>query len=554
METTAGPRGPAVLFFCHNGDAMSYRIERLRYQLREDPSSRVFLRLAELLQADGQAAEAIDVLQSGLEHHPRTAAAWVALGRGLRDQGQAGGAAEAFARAHALDPAQPVAARAVAEAATAASDWPAAAAALEQVRPVADRDPGLAALIAEVDGRIAELEAAAAAERARVAEEEARKAEEEARRAAEEEARRAAEEARLAEEEARRAAEEARRLAEEEAQRAAEEARRAEEEARRAAEEAAEAAARMALLEWRLRPPAEVVRIADGDPFGELTGVGIPLGESAGDVFAPREEAAPVVEPLPLTEPPPVLEAPPVDEAVVEALRPFEPAPVEAEPESWADVATEVAALPGPAPAGPLEPVEPVVPAGPIEAFEPIAAADLAELFEGAERAEAETLDEIFERTPPPGMEGPFVPVEQVAVTPLPAAAPEVRDELEPESWADLALELGGEPAPAPPAAIGDEMAPAPALGLEAEADEGPLPTLTLARLAAHQGAWGLAVTTLERLLEREPDNLEAAGYLAELQGEASPEGKRVSSPAAKVAALRGWLDTIRLGSERRGP
>ena len=32
---------------------MNYRIERLRYQLREDPSSRVFLRLAELLRAHG---------------------------------------------------------------------------------------------------------------------------------------------------------------------------------------------------------------------------------------------------------------------------------------------------------------------------------------------------------------------------------------------------------------------------------------------------------------------------------------------------------------------
>ena len=54
---------------------MNYRIERLRYQLREDPSSRVFLRLAELLQADGQAAEAVAVLRAGLEHHTRELAA-----------------------------------------------------------------------------------------------------------------------------------------------------------------------------------------------------------------------------------------------------------------------------------------------------------------------------------------------------------------------------------------------------------------------------------------------------------------------------------------------
>ena len=184
---------------------MNYRIERLRYQLREDPSSRVFLRLAELLQADGEGAEAVAVLRAGLEHHPRSAAAWVALGRGLREQADGDGAARAFSRAHALDPAHPLAARAVAEAAARAADWPAAAAALARVRPLAAGDPELVACIAEVDGRIAELEAAAERERLRLAEEVARRVAEEAVRRAQEEARRAEEEARLAEAEARRA-------------------------------------------------------------------------------------------------------------------------------------------------------------------------------------------------------------------------------------------------------------------------------------------------------------------------------------------------------------
>ena len=531
---------------------MNYRIERLRYQLREDPSSRVFLRLAELLQADGEGAEAVGVLRAGLEHHPRSAAAWVALGRGLRKQADDAGAAEALARAHALDPAQPLAARAVAEAAAATGDWPAAAAALARVRETAEREPGLDALIAEVDGRLAELEAAAAAERARLAEEQAR-------REAEEEARRAAEAARRAEEEARQA----------------------EEEARRAEQEAAEVAARRALLEWRLRPPAEVLRISDGDPFGELTAAGVAAGESAGDVFAVREEATQVEEPPPVEEPlrveevPPIEELPPsiVDETVVESLREAAPAPAEAAPESWADVATEVAAVPELALAEPVEPTEPVAPSPQITAGE------LAELFEGAEGVapQAETLDEIFERTPPPGLEEDAAAlVARVEVTPLPEAPIEDLEAPAPESWADLAAEFGAEPElepavvveetaaiavampaePAAPVALPAAPSHGPAPGLEhtREAGEGPLPTLTLARLAAHQGAWGLAVTTLERLLEREPGNLEAAAYLAELQGAASPGGAAgPGSAPAKVAALRAWLDTIRLGSERRG-
>ena len=83
--------------------------------------------------------------------------------------------------------------------------------------------------------------------------------------------------------------------------------------------------------------------------------------------------------------------------------------------------------------------------------------------------------------------------------------------------------------------------------------DAGPLPTLTLARLAAHQGAYDLAATTLERLLEREPGNAEAAEFLDRLRAGEPIPGRR-GSTAAKVAALRAWLDTIRLASERHGP
>ena len=308
-----------------------------------------------------------------------------------------------------------------------------------------------------------------------------------------------------------------------------------------------------------------MLRLGDGDPFGELTAAGIAGGPTATDVFELREE------PLPLVEPPPaeaaaVIEL--VDETVLESLREAAPEDGEPAPESWADVATEVAALPDPIPAELL---------ASIEGIEPISAADFAALFEGAEgvEPEAETLDEIFETTPPPGLESAAALVERVEVTPLPEAPPELPEELEPESWADLAAEVGAEPEPgfaesieeavaspaaepeapvaepvpeAPPPASVEVTAPA------REAHEGPLPTLTLARLAAHQGAFGLAVATLERLLEQEPGNAEAASFLAELEGGTAPDSAGRGSTAAKVAALRAWLDTVRLGSERLGP
>jgi len=289
-------------------------------------------------------------------------------------------------------------------------------------------------------------------------------------------------------------------------------------------------------------------------------------------VFELREEPPPLVEAPPVVEllPPaePTVEI--ADEALLESLREAEPeargeAPA---PESWADVATDVAALPEPTPAELL---------ASIEGIEPISAADFAALFEGAEgvEPEAETLDEIFEKTPPPGLESAAALVEPVEVTPLPEAPPELPEELEPESWADLAAEVGAEPEPGfaesieeavtPPAGepeaplaepVPEAPPPASVEGLVPgrEAHEGPLPTLTLARLAAHQGAFGLAVATLERLLEQEPGNAEAASFLAELEGGTAPDSAGRGSTAAKVAALRAWLDTVRLGSERLGP
>ena len=119
---------------------MDYRIEQLRYQLREDPSSRLFFQLGEILRRDGQLDEAVGVLRRGLDVHPRYVAAWMALGRALRDRGDALGAERAFSRALELDPENQVAARLIGESAIDRAEWTRAVKALKLARALGTRD------------------------------------------------------------------------------------------------------------------------------------------------------------------------------------------------------------------------------------------------------------------------------------------------------------------------------------------------------------------------------------------------------------------------------
>jgi tetratricopeptide (TPR) repeat protein len=122
---------------------MNYRIEQLRFLLREDPSSRVFYQLAELLRKEGQLTEAVEILRQGLDRHPRYLAAWVSLGRaqmGLESTVEAEGA---FQRALDLDPQNAVAARMMGETAMALKDWPRATKALKLARELAPSDLSL---------------------------------------------------------------------------------------------------------------------------------------------------------------------------------------------------------------------------------------------------------------------------------------------------------------------------------------------------------------------------------------------------------------------------
>ncbi|HYK03027.1 MAG TPA: tetratricopeptide repeat protein [Thermoanaerobaculia bacterium] len=96
--------------------AINPKIEELRFRLKTDPKSRLFYQLAEELRRAGQFAEAEGVLRTGLLSYPTYLAAWVSLGRVLREQKNDASAVEALSKALQLDPGNVVAARLLADA------------------------------------------------------------------------------------------------------------------------------------------------------------------------------------------------------------------------------------------------------------------------------------------------------------------------------------------------------------------------------------------------------------------------------------------------------
>ena len=135
---------------------MDYRLEQLRFELREDPSSRSFFKLGEHLRREGELDEAVEVLQSGLEHHPRYVSAWVSLGRALLAAGHGPEAADALDKALELDPGNAVAARAAGEAGIVNEQWVTAVKALKLARGLAPQDESLDERIAFVEEMLGE--------------------------------------------------------------------------------------------------------------------------------------------------------------------------------------------------------------------------------------------------------------------------------------------------------------------------------------------------------------------------------------------------------------
>jgi tetratricopeptide (TPR) repeat protein len=102
--------------------ATTPKLEELRFKLKTDPKSRLFYQLAEELRKAGHFDESEHVLRSGLVVYPTYLAAWVSLGRTLREQKNDAGAVDALNKALQLDPGNVVAARILADAYLALGD------------------------------------------------------------------------------------------------------------------------------------------------------------------------------------------------------------------------------------------------------------------------------------------------------------------------------------------------------------------------------------------------------------------------------------------------
>lgn len=134
---------------------MNHRIDHLRARLRDDPGSRLFFQLGDLLRKAGELDEAEEILRGGLEEHPRYVAAWVSLGRIQLDEAEFSEAERSFAKALELDPENAVAARLIGETAEKAAEWVRAVKAYKLARALSPRDPDLDARIEAIERRLA---------------------------------------------------------------------------------------------------------------------------------------------------------------------------------------------------------------------------------------------------------------------------------------------------------------------------------------------------------------------------------------------------------------
>ena len=134
--------------------ATNPKIEELRARLKADPKSRLFYQLAEELRKVKGFAEAEEVLRSGLTHNPTYLAAWVSLGRTLREQEKGRDAIDAFGRALQLDRGNAVAARLMADTYYDLGDKVEAIKKYKLVRALMPADVELDALIDRVDDEI----------------------------------------------------------------------------------------------------------------------------------------------------------------------------------------------------------------------------------------------------------------------------------------------------------------------------------------------------------------------------------------------------------------
>jgi hypothetical protein len=187
----------------------------------------------------------------------------------------------------------------------------------------------------------------------------------------------------------------------------------------------------------------------------------------------------------------------------------------------------QVAAATLPAAAFEFEPPPQAV----LDAPSPAAAADVAAIPPESVSEEAAAVEFAAPVEAPP-----LLPADFEAVLPVEPAAEEVFA-APPVEEAPPVRETGDAPAPAEPAQPPE-----------------PPPSIALARLYLQQQAADEAVHILERLLEKEPDNVEASDLLALVRDMMMPLPAAPPPLAArerKIAALQRFLASLTLGWER---
>jgi cytochrome c-type biogenesis protein CcmH/NrfG len=244
--------------------------------------------------------------------------------------------------------------------------------------------------------------------------------------------------------------------------------------------------------------------------------------------------AAPIrpadAEPFPASEPneaSEVLAGSPEAEAVLATAGPAE-APGDEVDGSVARAASE------PVPTPPV-----VLPSEELTAPEPSAVGGLPPV------AASETTEELFGE---PGQPAEALP-EPTAPPPV-RSAPEEPPAPQPSEDAELFTAPETEEAPALLKAVLTASASKAASAVPVQ----PPASLTLARLYVQQQALDEAVRVLERLLEREPGNVEARDLLALVHDMMAPLPEApppLSLRERKIAALQRWLASLTLGRER---
>jgi hypothetical protein len=135
-----------------------------------------------------------------------------------------------------------------------------------------------------------------------------------------------------------------------------------------------------------------------------------------------------------------------------------------------------------------------------------------------------------------------------------PAAAPPAQEAPAPRPTEDAELFTAPETEEAPVLLKKVLQASAASKVAATEVPAQPPASLTLARLYVQQQALSEAVGVLERLLEREPGNVEARDLLGLVRDMMEPlpaAPPPLSRRERKIAALQRWLASLTLGRER---